>query len=335
MPFETSARSNNYSKAAGDLFAIVLADSAYRPEPGSDEASLPRPYSKFLDSQSLFELTLRRIKKVISPKRLSIIVRRKHVAIGAAAAQINMRAQHTIVLQSRRADATAALFVALMGIYRRCPAATVALFPVDHFVTPECAFLRQLSRAWSALDRDEKALHILLLGMEPDSADLGYCYIVPEHSLDPDRLDTLRRISLVGRLPNAEIAQRLITGGALWHSGIIVAKCMALIDAFRQAMPVLADNCPLLEAAASAMEPNDDAERVYRSLPSMSAFDILRSLPWKHRRGLAVMPIRGVYWSELSNQWRERKCLEKMVGLKRDGEEKAALLDRRWQTVDA
>lgn len=336
MPLATNARSNNHFKAANDSYAIILADSPYCAELSPDEATLPWPYAEFLDRQSLFELTLRRVKKAISPKRLFIIVRRKHMEIDAVAAQVNRRALHTIVLQSRRADATAAFLLALMNIYHRCPGATVTLFPVDHFMLPECGFLHHLRQAWSALQHNEKTPHILLLGMEPHAPDLGYCYIVPEGSPVADTPARFARISLIGQVPSGKIAQRLITGGALWYSGIVVAKCKTLIDVIRQTMPALSDSFAILEAAAGTAEPELAAERVYRGLPNLSARDILRSLPWEHRCRLGVMPVRGVYWSELSNQQRKRECLEKMIGLKfAAAEEAEASFDRQLALANA
>lgn len=319
MEFEKINLSNNDCKSKENLYGIILAGVGQREfayaEPAGSEPNQSDPYAKFIDGQSLLELTLRRVKKAISPKRVFVLVNRNHLAVDEARGQVIDRGHHTILWKPRRADTMPSLFLALMRIYNRCRDAIVTLFPVDHFVAPECHFLSHLRMAWRALDADGDGAGIVLLGMEPQSPDLGYCYIVPERSVENTSHESFARIALVGQAPRTQTAQKLIDRGALWHSGIIVAKCSALIDLIRRTLPALYDSYPVVAESSESPQESDRFEEVCRDLPAMTFAGILRALPWDHRRRLHVLPVRGVYWNQLSNQRRQEECLEKIIGV--------------------
>lgn len=318
MEFEKISLSNNDCKSKENLYGIILAGGWPRKsvgaEPPISEPHLPGPFAKFIDNQSMFELTLRRAKKVISPKRIFLVVNRTDMAVAEARAQVSDRAQPSIVWQPRCSDTVPSLFAALMRIYHRCPDATVAIFPVDHFVAPECRFLSHLRLAWNALKSEGEGSGIILMGMEPHSLDPSYCYIVPERKAQNPHLEFCAMIALVGQAPNRQTAQKLIDRGALWHSGIMVAKCDAVIDVIRRALPVLDESYPIIAQSSDSLEESDRFEKICLDLPAISFAEILRTLSWEQRRRLRVLPVRGVYWSELSDSHRREECLAKMIG---------------------
>lgn len=318
MSSENVGHTNNDCKAEANLYGILLAGGRPRkltdPDRPMGEPDGVDLYAKFIDGMSLFELNLRRVKKVLSPKRLFVLAGRKHLERDHVRAQLNERAQHSLVWQPQCSDTLPCLYLALSRIHERRPDAIVTIFPVDHFVAPEGIFLNHLRLAWRALSSGGECAEIVLLGMEPHSADLEYYYVVPESGSETPCFTSLARIALVGQPPNAAAAQRLIERGALWHSGIIVARCAALIDVIKRVLPPLQDEYPDIAAMSENSEPSKEFAILCRSLPALSCADILRSLPWEYRRALRVLPMRGVYWSELSNHRRQVECLEKMTG---------------------
>ncbi|HXV47751.1 MAG TPA: hypothetical protein VEB61_03035 [Candidatus Binatia bacterium] len=313
MAFEKIYLSNNDCRADENLYGIILPGRgpgkfAYADAP-VNQTNLVDPYAKFVDGRSLFELTLRRARNAISPKRLFVLVNRKHPAVD------EVRAQHSFVSQPRCADTMPCLLLALMRIHNCRPNAFVTIFPADHFIAPEGHFLSHLRLAWRALNSDGERAGIVLLGMEPHAPDLGYWYMVLEQDVANCSSEPFAKIALISQAPNDQTAQKLIGLGALWHSGIIVAKCAVLIDAIKRALPVLNDRYPINAESSDSAEENDRFEKVCRDLPALSFAEMLHALPWEHRRRLRVYPVSGVYWSELSNQRRQQECLEKLIGL--------------------
>jgi mannose-1-phosphate guanylyltransferase len=312
MAFEKIYLSNNDCRADENSYGIILPTGGSRKfayaETPVHERNLVDPYAKFVDGRSLFELTLRRARNAISPKRLFVLVNRKHPAVD------QVRAQHSLVWQPRCAHTMACVLLALMRIHNCRPHAFVTIFPVDHFIAPEAHFLSHLRLAWQSLNSDSEGEVIVLLGMEPHAPDLGYCYIVPEREMKNWSSEPFAKIALIGQAPNGDTAQKLIGRGALWHSGIIVAKCAVLIDAIKRVLPALTDRYPIIAEISDSAEENDRFEKLCRDLPALSFEEMLHALPWKHRRRLRVFSVNGVYWSELSNQRRQEECLEKLIG---------------------
>jgi hypothetical protein len=85
MEFEKISLSNNDCKSKENLYGIILAGVGQREvataEPAGSEPDQLDPYAKFIDGQSLLELTLRRVKKAISPKRVFVLVNGNHLAV--------------------------------------------------------------------------------------------------------------------------------------------------------------------------------------------------------------------------------------------------------------
>jgi mannose-1-phosphate guanylyltransferase len=108
MAFEKICCSNKTCKAEENLYGIILAGDAGRKfvyvEPPKIAADGSDPDAQFIDGQSLFELTLRRTNKALSPKRLFVLVNREHLDGDEVRAQLNERAQPSLVWQPRCSD---------------------------------------------------------------------------------------------------------------------------------------------------------------------------------------------------------------------------------------
>jgi mannose-1-phosphate guanylyltransferase len=80
---------------------------------------------------------------------------------------------------------------------------------------------------------------------------------------------------------------------------VMVFACKTLLSVIRRAAPKLYHSFdPILDALGT---PDEQAalERVYENLPSINfSKGVLEVLPFEHRRGLLVLPVRGVTWSD-------------------------------------
>lgn len=90
----------------------------------------------------------------------------------------------------------------------------------------------------------------VVLGAEPTRAETGFGYVVPAASLDADfdGPEAPRRASRFVEKPGPLLAEELIGQGALWHTGIVVARAGAVLETVAELTPELQPGLAALQA---------------------------------------------------------------------------------------
>jgi mannose-1-phosphate guanylyltransferase/mannose-6-phosphate isomerase len=116
---------------------------------------------------------------------------------------------------------------------RRDPNAVIVALPADHVIEDGEAFAAAIAQAVAAAEKNWLAI----LGVRPRHASSSLGYIVPGVALDG--LPLISRVSRFVEKPEPEIAASLVSTGALWNAGIVVARADAVIDAMRKHEPAV------------------------------------------------------------------------------------------------
>jgi mannose-1-phosphate guanylyltransferase len=130
------------------------------------------------------------------------------------------------------------------------------MFPADHVIADEPAFLSVIERAVELAAAGE---NIVVLGVKPTRAETGYGYIETGEAVG----DGVLRVRRFMEKPNRERAEEFVAAGNYhWNSGIFVWSARTLANAVREHLPEMA---PLLEEIAAAYG-TADFERVFGEL---------------------------------------------------------------------
>lgn len=258
---------------------------------------LPKQYINFIGKRSMLEHTLQRVERLVPARRLFVVVAKEHLQFDEVRRQLASRPRECIVIQPENRETGPGIVLPLIHVYKRYPHAVVAVFPSDHFVLEEDVFVQHVDRAFRVVESD--CSRMVLLAMEPNSADPEYGYIVPGEKIESSALDSARRIELFLEKPAAEVARKIIRSGALWNTLILICKCETLLNAIKSTAPELHRSFqPILKALGTADEQRV-IEEVYQKLPSLNfSKGILEVLSVEHRPALAVLPVPGVTWSD-------------------------------------
>ena len=91
---------------------------------------------------------------------------------------------------------------------------------------------------------------LVVLGADPTRPETGFGYVVPSAPLDAEFTgpDAPRRVSRFVEKPGPLLAEELISQGALWHTGILVARAGAVLALVAERTPELAPGLAALEA---------------------------------------------------------------------------------------
>jgi mannose-1-phosphate guanylyltransferase len=259
----------------------------------------------------MLEHTLQRVERLVPAQRLFVVIAKEHLQFDEVRRQLASRPRECIVIQPENRETGPGILLPLIHVYKRYPHAVVAVFPSDHFILEEDIFGQHVDRAFRVVESDGSRM--VLLAMEPNSADPEYGYIVPGEKIEGSALDSARTVELFLEKPAAQVAKKIVRLGALWNTLILVCRCKTLLNAIESTAPDLHRSFqPILEAIGTADEQRV-IEQVYQTLPSLNfSKGILEVLSVAHRPALTVLPVPGVTWSDWGTTARLSNTLQRL-----------------------
>lgn len=109
--------------------------------------------------------------------------------------------------------------------------AIIVALPADHVIQEGQAFAAAIAGAIAAAEKN----WLVILGVKPRHASSALGYVVRGDAVDD--LPEVYRVSRFAEKPETEIAKNLVSTGALWNAGIVVARAETVIAAVRKHEP--------------------------------------------------------------------------------------------------
>jgi mannose-1-phosphate guanylyltransferase len=255
---------------------------------GSDR---PKQFSRIVGSRSMLRHTWDRALQVVPPDRIVTVITAGQERYLEEESPSGLPG--TVLSQPFNRETAAGLLLPLMWIGERCPRATVAVFPADHFIWEEALFLRYVRTAMSAAEYlpDRVILH----GVEPSDPEPGYGWIAPAKPVMQAGTAELYEVRQFWEKPDRRMAEHLLARGCLWNSLVLVGRLEAYLRLAEACIPDVLSSlrtvtCHLgTEAGASRLRD------VYRHLRSS---DFSRDVLSQRPGALLVQALRGLYWSD-------------------------------------
>jgi len=266
--------------------------------------SVPKQYCSLDGGPSLLQEALRRAQAVAPPERICTIVAAQHLPWWQEQLAAMMPAN--IIVQPRNRGTAIGILLSVLHILERDPAARIVLLPSDHHVSDEMGLARSLR---AAVAPRAAWAEILLLGLEPRSADPELGYIVPCAGVG---VSEHRGVARFIEKPTAARARELIRQGALWNAFIIAADGRALLRLFERRCPeVLGEMQGVLGRPVSGEPATAEAlEALYEGLPEL---DFSCSILQGQEQYLRVLPVPECGWSDLGTPERVSEVLKSRV----------------------
>lgn len=267
--------------------------------------SSPKQYVTFTGSRSMVEHTLHRVERFIPSQRILIVVNPRHRQ--EIQQQLSGRPKGTVISQPSNQDTAAGILLPLVHILKKDPIAHVAIFPSDHFVLEENAFIRQVLMADRIVQgRPEETV---LLGVQAEGPEVEYGWIEPTEPLNGLRLGSVRRIRRFLEKPDPETARMFFQLGFLWNTFIIVSKAITLARMAARCVPDIWRSFERIFAAVGTGSEHSVVEREYGAMRAANfSRDVLQRSPDR----ISVLELKGVFWSDWGNGERVLDTLRKI-----------------------
>ncbi|MGH7299583.1 MAG: sugar phosphate nucleotidyltransferase, partial [Candidatus Rokuibacteriota bacterium] len=265
----------------------------------------PKQYVKLLGSRSLLRQTLDRVALGISAERTVVVTVRQHTAYIAEEFAGSSQPPYVLAQPEDRGTATGILYAA-HWIAWRDPAATVAIFPSDHFILGEATFMAHVADVARSLERHPD--RVVLLGAQPTSPEDEYGWIEPGSPIDGHD-GIVSAVRQFWEEPSDARAQRCLATGCLWNTAIVVARAEALVRLGAQALPEMSARLARIQRF---LDSEGESAAVHQAYALMSKASFSRAVLAPHPERLGVSRLPRVTWCDLGNPRRVLDVLARM-----------------------
>lgn len=251
----------------------------------------PKQFCPILNNETLLDITRKRVQLKIAPENTFFSLTAKHERFYDALLRSVSKRQLTI--QPENKGTAPAILYSLLQLAKSAPDATVAFFPSDHYFSDDEAFMKTVETAFRAVEINPNS--IVLLGIEPESAETSYGWIEPTETLFGDLANAVSQVKRFWEKPSPEAANYLLTKGCLWNSFVMVGKVGTFLGLFEKHLPELTK----MFAASSAAFGTASEKAMMRSLYAwINETNFSSEVLEKATDELYVLRVGNVVWSD-------------------------------------
>lgn len=256
----------------------------------------PKQFANIIGSKSLLRHTLERVMLRIPPKQTVVVTCREHDSY--VAEEFSGTGTQQILVQPEDRGTAAGILYPAHWIEQQEPEAIVAVFPSDHFILEQNAFMAHVLDV-AAFVREHPS-RLVLIGAPPSTPEPEYGWIQPGELL----ANAVHHVQRFWEKPVEDQARALMANGCLWNTFVFVARVETLLLAGRMFLPELTVR---LAGIAARTAPWHSVERAFAEAPSA---DFSRAVLEQCPPFLAVSPLPALTWSDLGTPERVLQTLQ-------------------------
>jgi mannose-1-phosphate guanylyltransferase len=252
----------------------------------------PKQYACFLDDRSLLRHTLDRVSRCVPIDRIVVSTHQRQERY--LLAEFAGATWPHVLRQPEDRGTGAGILLPVHWISWRDPEAVVLVFPSDHFILGEEAFLQNVldAAAWARLERER----LVLVGATPTGPEVQYGWIEPGKEFASAHGQPICEVVRFVEKPDADTAEDCRKRGGLWNTFVMVGTAAAFIELGGRALPVLRERLVRLAAFAGTADEAWALRQAYALAPDAN-FSRAVLEPSPHSLAVSRLPTE-VTWSD-------------------------------------
>jgi mannose-1-phosphate guanylyltransferase len=249
---------------------------------------------RLLGEETRLARTRHRTALVIASERTLVLVTRRRREFYASF--LKDAPPGCVVRQAEDRGTAPAILYGLLRVAVAAPMDAVAVFPADHDVSDDAAFMAHVAVAFEVV-RARPEL-IVLLGIAAGGGEPACGWIEPGEAVPAAPGTGLFRVRRLWEESPRTLAATLPPSHALGNSLVVVARIPALLGLMKQAVPALFQVFDGARPAINSESEPRTFSTLYAGIASTDFSDrVLASRP----ANLAVLRVSGVAWNHLGN----------------------------------
>jgi mannose-1-phosphate guanylyltransferase/mannose-6-phosphate isomerase len=210
-------------------------------------------------SETLLQQTANRLSKIVTSDHIYTVTHEDFkFEVKGQLSECYPLALKNVLAEPVAKNTLPAIAWATYKIYQEDPDAVIGVFASDHAIDDENAFLA----AWQTAEIAAADDFLVLLGIKPDNPSTGFGYIKPGSKLLVESGLPVYEVEAFVEKPCLAEAEKFVTNGYLWNSGMFVFKAHTFMDMLDNYQPgIYAQLINLTE---------NDIDQAYAAFPSLS-----------------------------------------------------------------
>lgn len=283
-------------RGAPTLWAVILAGGeGIRLQPLTQYVAgdlRPKQFVRLVGGRSLLRQTLDRTGLSIPWARTTVVVHQRHARY-VAEELAGLAGPHVLMQPADRGTA-AAVLLAAHWISWQSPGSVVAVFPSDHFVQDEAAFMSHIRAVAACVRRTPERL--VLLGAAATEPEPQYGWIEPGARIRRIGGEPLCRVRGFVEKPSPEAARVAWDRGDLWNTFVVVGAVAALLRLGWTALPALSERLASIQPMAGTGHESAAMAHAYVGAPKA---DFCRDVFQPYPSALSVSRLSPrIRWSD-------------------------------------
>lgn len=277
------------------MFGLIMAGGkGKRFWPKSRERH-PKQLLKIIGEKTMIQSTVDRLKPAIPEDKIFVVS--TEAQIGLLKKQLTGLPSKNFIIEPKGKNTAPCIGLAALYMERIDPNGVMAVFPADHLITNQDAFLKTLKTgAKVAAERGS----LVTIGIEPTYPATGYGYIQFNDELGKINGVEAFKVKTFAEKPNLATAERFLSSGDfLWNSGVFIWKIATILAAIEEFLPHLYDGLLEIRETIGTRKEAETINRVYCQIKSISIdYGVM-----EHARDVVVL--KGQFgWNDLGS-WDE------------------------------
>lgn len=194
-------------------------------------ADKPKQFLKLLGSETMIQMTVKRINKLIPIHKIFICTTEKYLNL--VKEQLPNLPLENIIIEPEGRNTAPCIALSSMLIKRRFNDTNIVVLPSDHLIRDEERFLNDIDEANKFLETNKDA--IITLGMKPDRVETGYGYIKVNKLSYGDNIKKVE--SFVEKPTFAKAKEYLESQDYLWNGGMFLWNVNNIILKIKEYLP--------------------------------------------------------------------------------------------------
>jgi mannose-1-phosphate guanylyltransferase/mannose-6-phosphate isomerase len=261
-------------------YAVILSGGAGTRLWPLSRSLEPKQLIAINGDHTLIQQTAQRLLRRVPPERLLVVTNDEHkFEVKGQLSELDPVLPEGVIAEPAARNTLPAITLAVQAILKRDSDAIIGVFPSDHAIGNEAAFLN----AWEEAEKAASEGYLTLIGITPTVAATGYGYIEPAAPLPGHQT---RLVSRFVEKPAIEAATEFVRRGYLWNGGMCIFRGADFMDCLKRYQPEI----------HAAFQSDKSVAEVYKELPNLSMdYGLLEKA-----EKVAVVSA-NIEWSDLGN----------------------------------